>query len=264
MAGMEKRMRSGSVACSREVDETMEDGLESFHAYEMESSRLMDLLVEGWKDGTCLATVKKDVLLAWIRNHVESKRCVVRGEDGHRIRLRRMEIEKNLSRLLISLESYEEDLQRIIYESDVSEGISPLVKIDTEEKLSEAIAYAQRISYSTFAPPGFDSGRCGNVGFYRPAPQAEQLVASRLHKDAWMESNVAGSLEGIEDRNKEKDVKDADFTRKQNEVDVGISLPPTSFQEETKERPYVSIDLNPEMEVLEDYESPTDTSEDSE
>lgn len=49
-------------------------------------------------------------------------------------------------------------------------------------KLSDVLAYAHRISYTTFAPPEFGAGQAPLRGALPPAPQDEQMRASLLYK----------------------------------------------------------------------------------
>ncbi|KAJ7516914.1 hypothetical protein O6H91_21G004300 [Diphasiastrum complanatum] len=47
--------------------------------------------------------------------------------------------------------------------------------------VQELVAYAHRISYTTFAPPEFASGQAPLRGAFPPAPQEEQMRASQLY-----------------------------------------------------------------------------------
>lgn len=64
-----------------------------------------------------------------------------------------------------------------------SEGVVGLGTIDVKE----LVAYAHRISYTTFAPPEYATGQVALRGALPPAPQEEQLRASQLYHAAEMD-----------------------------------------------------------------------------
>ncbi|CAN4106747.1 unnamed protein product [Withania somnifera] len=61
---------------------------------------------------------------------------------------------------------------------------SSVTTVATQLKLSDILAYAHRISYTTFAPPEFGAGQAPLQGALPPAPQDEQMRASQLYNFA--------------------------------------------------------------------------------
>ena len=52
-------------------------------------------------------------------------------------------------------------------------------------KVEDVVAYAHKVGYTTFAPPGYSiGGLASHTGFLAPAPQEEQFRASALHQHA--------------------------------------------------------------------------------
>ncbi|XP_051146868.1 mediator of RNA polymerase II transcription subunit 4-like [Andrographis paniculata] len=64
-------------------------------------------------------------------------------------------------------------------EEDV--GNSSSTTVATRLNLSDILAYAHKISYTTFAPPEFGTGQAPLRGALPPAPQDEQMRASQLY-----------------------------------------------------------------------------------
>eukprot|EP00963_Diacronema_lutheri_P004008 scaffold308_cov327-Pavlova_lutheri.AAC.41 len=262
----EKRVR-GDIERAGEGETGRENGWEERAArIEGGAETSVHSLVDAWErwDGTTTgAEAIANELDTLTRMHVESKRCSSGGEKGHEMRRRWEKREKNLAGLVLRLEEYEEGLQRSIYEADLPDDGSTFLGLESEERIKEVVSYAHRTSYSTFAPVGFDTGRCGNVGYFRPAPQAEQLVASRLHKQKDDEISkvddptmpVEGSMAlGAPVSHPPPSVP---------EVEMERELPQKQLRSEESPGPLFRMDLNPDIEVLDGYESPSDTSEDS-
>ncbi|RZC92913.1 hypothetical protein C5167_007233 [Papaver somniferum] len=68
--------------------------------------------------------------------------------------------------------------------SDDTEMTSTTTTIATSLKLNDILFCAHRISYTTFAPPGFGAGQAPLRGALPPAPQEEQMRASQLYNFA--------------------------------------------------------------------------------
>ncbi|KAI9077261.1 hypothetical protein K1719_040832 [Acacia pycnantha] len=56
--------------------------------------------------------------------------------------------------------------------------------VSSQLKLSDILSYAHKISYTTFASPGFGAGQAFLCGALPPAPQEEQMRASQLYNFA--------------------------------------------------------------------------------
>lgn len=86
--------------------------------------------------------------------------------------------------------------------SDVIEAHTPppvppfCIVPPSEAAAAAVITYAHKLSYTTFAPPGFEPGRTPLGNFRPPAPQEWQMRASQLHRFAGVLVGT-GSWEGI-------------------------------------------------------------------
>ncbi|KAL0888753.1 hypothetical protein Bca101_012736 [Brassica carinata] len=65
-------------------------------------------------------------------------------------------------------------------------------------KLKDILAYAHKISYTTFAPPEFGAGQAPLRGALPPAPQDEQMRASQLYAFADLDIGLPKTVENIE------------------------------------------------------------------
>ncbi|CAN7113450.1 unnamed protein product [Brassica rapa subsp. narinosa] len=65
-------------------------------------------------------------------------------------------------------------------------------------KLKDILAYAHKISYTTFAPPEFGAGQAPLRGALPPAPQDEQMRASELYTFADLDIGLPKTVENIE------------------------------------------------------------------
>ena len=74
-----------------------------------------------------------------------------------------------------------EALQAAVDRYTPPEGYRPPVA-GGEQFVRDIIAYAHKLSYTTFAPPGFVPGQTALRHFKPPAPQEFQLRSSLLHQ----------------------------------------------------------------------------------
>ncbi|KAI5062832.1 hypothetical protein GOP47_0021379 [Adiantum capillus-veneris] len=89
-----------------------------------------------------------------------------------------------------TLEEYGEyrNLKRIKGRATVGAGLG--IPID----VAELVAYAHRISYTTFAPPEYATGQFPLRGAFPPAPQDEQMRASQLYHTADIDIGIPRPL----------------------------------------------------------------------
>lgn len=81
-------------------------------------------------------------------------------------------------------------------ESSSSSSVSTTVS--SQLKLKDILAYAHKISYTTFAPPEFGAGQAPLRGALPPAPQDEQMRASQLYTFADLDIGLPKTVENIE------------------------------------------------------------------
>ncbi|CAF1792510.1 unnamed protein product [Brassica napus] len=70
--------------------------------------------------------------------------------------------------------------------------------VSSQLKLKDILAYAHKISYTTFAPPEFGAGQAPLRGALPPAPQDEQMRASQLYAFADLDIGLPKTVENIE------------------------------------------------------------------
>eukprot|EP00250_Pteridium_aquilinum_P011203 c19901_g1_i1 orf=132-998(+) len=129
-----------------------------------------------------------------------------------------------------TLEEYEE--YRNPKRQKVTEGDSGLgMPID----VAELVAYAHRISYTTFAPPEYATGLVPLRGAFPPAPQDEQMRASLLYHTADIDigipkpSIVAASPIPLNETSDAIKVKGEESPLKLPSG-IGISVPPPGWR----------------------------------
>lgn len=84
-------------------------------------------------------------------------------------------------------------LKRLKSEND--EENSSTTTVATQLNLTDILAYAHRISYTTFAPPEFGAGQAPLRGALPPAPQEEQMRASQLYNFADLDVGIPKTVE---------------------------------------------------------------------
>ncbi|KFK24735.1 hypothetical protein AALP_AA8G017700 [Arabis alpina] len=72
--------------------------------------------------------------------------------------------------------------------------------VSSQLKLKDILAYAHKISYTTFAPPEFGAGQAPLRGALPPAPQDEQMRASHLYTFADLDIGLPKTVENIENK----------------------------------------------------------------
>ncbi|KAJ0235095.1 Mediator of RNA polymerase II transcription subunit 4 [Hirschfeldia incana] len=75
---------------------------------------------------------------------------------------------------------------------------SSTTTVSSQLKLKDILAYAHKISYTTFAPPEFGAGEAPLRGALPPAPQDEQMRASQLYAFADFDIGLPKTVENIE------------------------------------------------------------------
>ncbi|KAG7553896.1 Mediator complex subunit Med4 [Arabidopsis suecica] len=70
--------------------------------------------------------------------------------------------------------------------------------VSSQLKLKDILAYAHKISYTTFAPPEFGAGQAPLRGALPPAPQDEQMRASQLYAFADLDIGLPKTVENME------------------------------------------------------------------
>lgn len=227
-------------------------------------------LVDAWThwDGTSTsAEAMADELATLVGTHVGSKRRASMARTNREAVRQSETWETRLADVVRGLEAHAEGLQASLYEADFPWLGSTCSALDSESKIRAVVSYAHRTSYSTCAPVGYDTGRCGNVGYFRPAPQAEQLVASCLHQQKVSSCRDVDPLISPAIAHTSADATSSPAPRLASETDV-VDVRPTSSPllrtraDEPSPRPF-RMDLNPDIEVLDDYVSPSDTSVES-
>lgn len=83
--------------------------------------------------------------------------------------------------MLPSLQDAAEALQAVVDKYTPPDGYRPPVA-GSEQYVRDVITYAHKLSYTTFAPPGFVPGQTALGHFKPPAPQDLQLRSSQLHQ----------------------------------------------------------------------------------
>lgn len=266
----EKRAREGedgldACALGREKEEVGNDACDAGDV-QVSVQRLVEAWTQ-WDGASTSAEAMANELETLVKIHASSKR---RGamQRTNQAAVRQGETwEKRLADVVLRLEAHAEGLQASVYEADLPFRGSTCSALDSEAKIKAVVSYAHRTSYSTFAPVGYDSGRCGNVGYFRPAPQAEQLVASRLHQqkhasvgdvEASTTPAAAHTSAGATSSPSPRLVSPSHV------ADVRPSSPqlPRARADEPSPSAF-RMDLNPDIEVLDDYVSPSDTSDES-
>ncbi|KAK9831934.1 hypothetical protein WJX81_001133 [Elliptochloris bilobata] len=89
-----------------------------------------------------------------------------------------------LDKWTTALQAAAEGLQRLLDRNalpDVPDYSRVQPGVDSARRL---VTYAHKLSYTTFAPPGFEAGKTPLRNFRPPAPQDWQLRASLLHQFA--------------------------------------------------------------------------------
>ncbi|CAH8321907.1 unnamed protein product [Eruca vesicaria subsp. sativa] len=79
-----------------------------------------------------------------------------------------------------------------------SSSSSVTTTVSSQLKLKDILAYAHKISYTTFAPPEFGAGQTPLCGALPPAPQDEQMRASQLYTFADLNIGLPKTVETIE------------------------------------------------------------------
>ncbi|CAN7141992.1 unnamed protein product [Brassica rapa subsp. narinosa] len=83
-------------------------------------------------------------------------------------------------------------------ENDNESSPSVTTTVSSQLKLKDILAYAHKISYTTFAPPEFGAGQAPLRGALPPAPQDEQMRASQLYAFADLDIGLPKTVENIE------------------------------------------------------------------
>ncbi|EOA20698.1 hypothetical protein CARUB_v10001011mg [Capsella rubella] len=95
------------------------------------------------------------------------------------------------SRTLTESEKEEEEVED---DNDSSSSTT----VSSQLKLKDILAYAHKISYTTFAPPEFGAGQAPLRGALPPAPQDEQMRASQLYTFADLDIGLPKTVENME------------------------------------------------------------------
>lgn len=83
-------------------------------------------------------------------------------------------------------------------DDDDEDSSSSTTTVSSQIKLKDILAYAHKISYTTFAPPEFGAGQAPLRGALPPAPQDEQMRASQLYAFADLDIGLPKTVENIE------------------------------------------------------------------
>ncbi|ESQ40195.1 hypothetical protein EUTSA_v10013588mg [Eutrema salsugineum] len=82
--------------------------------------------------------------------------------------------------------------------SSSTSSSSVTTTVSSQLKLKDILAYAHKISYTTFAPPEFGAGQAPLRGALPPAPQDEQMRASQLYAFADLDIGLPKTVETME------------------------------------------------------------------
>ncbi|KAJ0244035.1 Mediator of RNA polymerase II transcription subunit 4 [Hirschfeldia incana] len=107
------------------------------------------------------------------------------------------EAERVLDMLVDDYSDYRKP-KRTKTEDDDEESSSTTTTVSSQIKLKDILAYAHKISYTTFAPPEFGAGQAPLRGALPPAPQDEQMRASQLYAFADLDIGLPKTVENIE------------------------------------------------------------------
>ncbi|VVB12997.1 unnamed protein product [Arabis nemorensis] len=80
-------------------------------------------------------------------------------------------------------------------DNDIDSGTTT---VSSQLKLKDILAYAHKISYTTFAPPEFGAGQAPLRGALPPAPQDEQMRVSQLYTFADLDIGLPKTVENME------------------------------------------------------------------
>ncbi|CAH8379800.1 unnamed protein product [Eruca vesicaria subsp. sativa] len=83
-------------------------------------------------------------------------------------------------------------------DNESSSSSSVTTTVTSQLKLKDILAYAHKISYTTFAPPEFGAGQAPLRGALPPAPQDEQMRASQLYTFADLDIGLPKTVENVE------------------------------------------------------------------
>lgn len=193
-----------------------------------------DLLFEAIGDITKLQDLEQER-----HRHLPDKDFVMR-EFARRLR----DAEQLLEYTLEEYEEYRNPKRPKGKEGDAGAGACLGTPID----IAELVAYAHRISYTTFAPPEYATGQFPLRGAFPPAPQDEQMRASLLYHTADIDIGIPKPLVSVASPIPSNDQLDAIKVKGEESPHalklpsgVGLPAPPPGW------RPGLPIELPSEL-----------------